>query len=611
MRRRAIRKTDFGTVVLHWLLVGSLTVSVATGLRIAADSPSMSWLRVLDGILPKTTVWTGHIPAAVMLFALALAYAVYVSQAGLVRRIRLDRTRLISLLRRGKARWGAINVVLYWALFLTLIGELVTGGLLYFGFGSDLVVAVHLYGTWIVLGYAVAHIAAHWAAGGASQLLRVFRPTRLAPPPPPFDPLDLLAASDRRSESKEERQRRGQPRSARSRPPGDTVRPRRRGTVLQANPIVVASAVALVGVTALMAIDRTAVDSLYIRRIDKQQAPRLDGDISDAVWRSTRPMVVMTDLGGHFDGTGATTIEVRAVHDGEWAYFCFVWDDPTRSLKHLPLVKRADGWHVLHEGYDRGDENSYYEDKFSVLLTTLDLTLPGDRTFHAGPTPIDGKPATLSGRGLHYTTSDKVNVEVWEWKAASGGLLGWVDKDHFGTPVAPTEAQTVGQRPYHGGFIVDPRAASIYSDNFEERGPGGYEQPVQPRRLPKDWRATFKALGQVDLDPDHGESDGARWWMTQADSLPYTPGLDAKIPVGAVIPGVIIADEHVQDRADVRGAARWAAGRWTLEIARRLLAKESSDVTIASGTFMRLAAFDHTQIHHTRHVRPIRLEVEK
>ena len=43
-----------------------------------------------------------------------------------------------------------------------------------------------------------------------------------------------------------------------------------------------------------------------------------------------------------------------------------------------PLVKHMDGWHVLQDRYDLGDERSYYEDKFSVLLTKLPVVIPGD-----------------------------------------------------------------------------------------------------------------------------------------------------------------------------------------------------------------------------------------
>ena len=65
-------------------------------------------------------------------------------------------------------------------------------------------------------------------------------------------------------------------------------------------------------------------------------------------------------------------VDIRAVHDGTWAYFLFTWEDPTRSLKQLPLIKEVDGWHLLHNGFEAGDEHEFNEDKFSVLLTTVE-----------------------------------------------------------------------------------------------------------------------------------------------------------------------------------------------------------------------------------------------
>src|SRR5262245_908192 len=119
MARRASPKTDFGTVVLHWTLVGLLVVSIGTGLRIATVSPAdIGWLHVLDDLLPSTAVWTLHMPAAVALFGLALAYAIYVRRAGLARRTVPDRVRMLGLLRGGQPRWTAINIILTWVLLL-------------------------------------------------------------------------------------------------------------------------------------------------------------------------------------------------------------------------------------------------------------------------------------------------------------------------------------------------------------------------------------------------------------------------------------------------------------------------------------------------------------
>ena len=298
------------------------------------------------------------------------------------------------------------------------------------------------------------------------------------------------------------------------------------------------------------------------------------------------------------------------MHDGKWVYFRFTWEDPTRSLKHLPLVKREDGWHVLHDRYDRADERSFFEDKFAAMITNLPIVIPGDHTYRGGPTPIADKPGPLSQRGLHLTSAPGLAMEVWQWKASSGGLLGWIDKNHFDLPADPTRAQTAGEVPYRGGYIPDLRATSLYGDNFEVQPVSGYDRPVQPKRLPTDWRATYAALGKVDLEPDQGDSEGARWWMTMAEFEPYSSDLDARIPVGTVIPGSLILAEDLAKRADIKGAARWGVGKWTLEVARRLDA-EYPDVPIGKNTRMWVAVFDHAQTYHTRHIRPVHLQLQR
>jgi hypothetical protein len=217
----------------------------------------------------------------------------------------------------------------------------------------------------------------------------------------------------------------------------------------------------------------------------------------------------------------------------------------------------------------------------------------------------------MTGRGLHFTGGDGVYVDVWQWKATSGGPTGWMDDSHFGPPLDPTPKQVSNIIPYKGGFAPDPGVAN-YSDNFVMGADavGDGNRIITPRRLPKSLAATAAAMGDIDIDPNHGESDGARWFMTEADSIPYSSEQDARVPVGTVVPGVIVAGDFSGDRADVRCAARWASGHWALEVARRLDTHSRYDVPLKTGIFMRVAAFDHSQIRHTRHVRPIRLEVE-
>jgi len=121
--------------------------------------------------------------------------------------------------------------------------------------------------------------------------------------------------------------------------------------------------------------------------------------------------------------------------------------------------------------------------------------------------------------------------------------------------------------------------------------------------------ATRAAMGAIDLDPNHGEPENARWWMAEAESAPYTQDRDAHAPIGSIIPVLIAASPRPPLPSDVLCNAHWSAGRWTLLAQRKLDTHQGDDVVISRETFMWVAAFDHTFANHTRHIRPIRLEV--
>ena len=168
------RKTDYGTIILHWLLVAAFGIAFLSGLRIATEAPGRTWINLFDAVLPRESVWMAHMQAAVALVALSLAYTIYLTRSGLGRRVRLDKIRLRGLFGRRQARLGASNIVLYWVFFVTMLALIASGGLLYFGFyaGHD-VATLHWYGTWVITAFAGLHVLAHYRIGGASQLLRM------------------------------------------------------------------------------------------------------------------------------------------------------------------------------------------------------------------------------------------------------------------------------------------------------------------------------------------------------------------------------------------------------------------------------------------------------
>jgi hypothetical protein len=90
---------------------------------------------------------------------------------------------------------------------------------------------------------------------------------------------------------------------------------------------------------------------------------------------------------------------------------------------------------------------------------------------------------------------------------------------------------------------------------------------------------------------------------------PTAAEADAAIPVGTVMPGVLISGDYEGDRADIHGAAKWKDGHWHLETVRALRtgSKYDQDFIPGQDLYMWVNVFDHTQIRHTRHMRPVRI----
>jgi hypothetical protein len=568
--RAAFKKTDLGTVAMHWLLVGCLVLCVGTGLKIEADGPDALTPALLAGLLPADRVWLMHIAGGIGVLALAFAYPFYMRRAGLARRLAMDGARLRALLSGGAARWGAINVLLYWVLFAALGAQLVTGIMVFRG-TPGAILTIHKAVNWLVIAYAVAHIAAHAALGGVAQLARIVNPSPL--PVPSVNP----------------ERRRGLPR------------------------LRLAAATLMVGVAGAAAFVRSDSATRQVLTIPRVAAPG-PGGLPDSAWRRARPITVPTMQGGNLGGSGAADVEIKAVHDGVRAYIAFSWPDPTRSLKHAPLVKTAAGWRLLRssaqlDGAQRrptiaakteAAQEEYAEDRLSVMLSAQ-ARPHGPGAFHPGERPLPAKPASSSGRGLHYTT-DGSEVEAWVWHA--GIDRGVCDDMRIGAPASATRDQQAGGVPYKGG--IRPNGPEVASRNFVVLDPDG--EAVQPLRLPRDPAAVQRAIGALERDPERGDPEGARWWLAEDETTPFSAEADDALPIGNIIPSTLIDNRPTKSQnPSCRG--RWEAGRWTVIASRELKASDPDHVAMANGVNMFVAVFDHTLARHTRHVRPIILEL--
>ena len=215
--------------------------------------------------------------------------------------------------------------------FGLLLGAFVTGVLVYFFPGAlptEPVVRIHELLSWGFVLYMGLHVLAQAVMGGVRQLLKIMSP-RLA--------YGLGAA--------------------------------------------VALTAGVAGAAVAYVVDRGAQTTLSIAKTDA--APTLDGDQNDAQWAQSSEVVVHTARGFNLGGTGEVAVHVKALHDGDKAYFLFRWPDATRSQKHTPVIKTEGGWKVVHSNYFKNDENEYYEDKFAVMLAAV----AGGRGQHRAPGP--------------------------------------------------------------------------------------------------------------------------------------------------------------------------------------------------------------------------------
>ncbi len=356
----------------------------------------------------------------------------------------------------------------------------------------------------------------------------------------------------------------------------------------------VALSVGLAGAAVAYLADSRSVQTLTLLRTEA--APTLDGAADEAVWQNAKEAVVRTHRGFGLEG-GEVDVGVRGAHDGEYAYFVFRWADATRSQKHIPLMKTEEGWKLLHTNYYNNDENEFYEDKFAVMLARSPVA--AGNTIRLGPKPLADKPGPSNGLGLHVATDGSL-ADVWHWKSVRSGAIDQFDDNYFGAPMEAKPGR------YTGGYTQDPKTGGGFEQNFEKIKGSDF---VKLKWLPKNLAAQQARMGP--FNPDPKVSEEGQYAMHTSEVLPYSAALDAKIPVGTVLPSIVYSRPFTGDRGDVQVKAVWRDGFWTLEARRKLDTGSQYDQPIEDGMFLWVAVFDHNQVRHTRHMQPLKLALQR
>lgn len=318
-----------------------------------------------------------------------------------------------------------------------------------------------------------------------------------------------------------------------------------------------------------------------VTAVKATKAPGIDG-VADEAWNSAQAVKAsLTGAGalgpgGKFNN-GSTNVTVKALYDDKNIYMLYEWEDPTDSQARGPWVKEGDK--LVKKQF-----SSDYEDKFGVIWNINDSTKGFSEQGCAischdtGTKNKDGKPILK-----HWTNTSDELLDTWHMKITRHNTLNGSDKPgimhdqfHDNVKFDPNNPKTNS-----AGRHSDPDAKE-YDDN--RTGPSNAD-PGMPKFV-------F----------DGAPVNGSKYVIVDGiDKVkPFTPDMVAAMKDGDTIPGLTVYPQN-KDAGEVQGKAKWANGKWTLEIQRPLKTESKYDVqfTDLGKTYnFALSAFDNSQIGH-------------
>jgi Ethylbenzene dehydrogenase len=337
-----------------------------------------------------------------------------------------------------------------------------------------------------------------------------------------------------------------------------------------------AAATLLVG----CAVKEQAADPTQLVAAKVASPPTLDGNANDPAWAFAKPITVVLADGVNFaGGKGATTATIKAVYSGDMVYFLVQYDDPTESMRRGPYQKQADGsWKKLKDPADKGgDDNVYYEDKWAMIWNINNSIARFDQkgcmaACHEGESP---KPY-----GNKYTSKEGELGDMWHMKSMRTAPLGKVDDQYLDHTRYDAKASP------NAGRKSDPGGPEYSGFNLV----GG-----KPEFMNRDGKST-QAGGTV--------------FIIEGSQVPFD---DSRFKAGDEVASYRVLPLK-GDRADINVANRWANGRWTSEVSRKLSTGSKLDVqfTDLNARYgFGFAAFDNAQVRHAVHYEPLYLSFGK
>jgi hypothetical protein len=322
--------------------------------------------------------------------------------------------------------------------------------------------------------------------------------------------------------------------------------------------------------------------------------PSIDGSV-DAAWYYTVPTRYPIS-GGWAD---AEVVRVDAAYDDTYLYLKLVWGDDKASERRQPWVKQPDGtWKVLpaktplppdgsqwsdYMGSRLTEEDASrfnYEDKFAIMWNTYGpSTVAGFDQSGCSVTCHDpgkgGVPGTTYFYGdqnqasKKYTSAADEVADLWHWKLVRNNQHAKMDDQYVRYWVPGSGGEDEGGRASDEGV-------SGYGNN--PGSPGGYP--------------TYRGPSAA---PPYYIFDNQKIALTEEETILFAPGTEI---------ANMITSGPTSFRADIDAKAihNTATRQWTLEIRRKLVTGDPTDVQfddLSRQYSFGVAVFDNAQIEHS------------
>lgn len=326
---------------------------------------------------------------------------------------------------------------------------------------------------------------------------------------------------------------------------------------------------------------QAAGNGKVVTAVKTTKAPGIDG-VADEVWNSAQAAkAALTGAGnlgpgGKFNN-GSTNVTVKALYDDKNIYMLYEWEDATDSQTRGSWVKQGDK--LVKTPY-----NTNYEDKFGVIWSNSDTNKEFNEKGCAtschdtGAKNKDGKPILK-----HWTASADEILDTWHMKVTRHNTLNGPDKPG------------IMHDQFHDNVLFDP-------NNPKTKGAGRHSDPDAKEYDDNRTGPSNDDPGMPKFVFDGAPVNGSKYVIVDGiDKVkPFTADMIAAMKEGDTIPGLTVYAQN-KDAGDIKAKAKWANGKWTMEIQRPLTTESKFDVQFADlgKTYnFALSAFDNSQIGH-------------